>query len=257
MSKKKELQIEIPRYEEGQLEVVLIGKTPLITNPFSLKAKRELALPRKKTAADRATPKHDFIQEFRESLYFLDGAIADSAPTLFGFPASGFKTALVEAALSVPGATKKEISGRVWVQGERVPIWGVPRVFIRMVRNSGIDRKPDVRVRAIFPRWATVVRVSYIAPLVNEQQIMNLFAVAGFVVGIGDWRPQQRGSYGQFEPTNPDDPDFLAIVQEGGAVAQKLAYDDPQPYDRESEELWEWYLGEVKRRGIVVEEVTA
>jgi len=34
---------------------------------------------------------------------------------------------------------------------------------------------------------------------VSIEQLANLFVIAGFAVGVGEWRPEKNGQYGRFE----------------------------------------------------------
>ena len=71
--------------------------------------------------------------------------------------------------------------------------------------------------------------------------------------GLGDWRIEKgSGSYGGFEIVDPDDPEFLEIVKEGGRQAQLEALENPVAYDAETEELLGWFDIEIKRRGLKI-----
>lgn len=56
----------------------------------------------------------------------------------------------------------------------------------------------DIRYRCEFKEWSAVVKIRYNASVLSEAQIRNLFNVAGFGVGIGEWRPEKDGSFGMF-----------------------------------------------------------
>lgn len=231
------------------IELAIVGTTPVILNRLPEKARHELLLPAgRKTAADRASSlKHDPIQEFRSSPYVLKD---DDNPTYLAGLASWFKGAVMTAALRVPGAKKTEIGQLLWVQGERLPIYGVPEVLSAITRDASINRTPDVRTRAIVPEWATVIRVELVTPLLNVRSVVNLFAAAGKVAGVGDWRPEKgKGTYGQFAIVDPEDETFRRIIAEGGRDAQIAAMDNPTAYDEETSELLQWFDVEVERRG--------
>ena len=81
--------------------------------------------------------------------------------------------------------------------------------------------------------------------------IVNLLNAAGMVSGLGDWRIEKgSGNYGTYGIVNPDDPRFLKVVSEGNRESQIKAMEDPEPYDHETEELLQWFDGEVNRRGL-------
>lgn len=231
------------------LELTIVGTMPLILNRMSEKSKRELLLPSgRKTAAEReSTLRTDPKAEFLASPYILPD---DDEPTYLAGLASWFKGAAMTAALRVPGAKKTEIGQLLWVHGERIPIYGTPQIFSAITRDAGINRTPAVRTRAIVPEWATVIRVELVTPLLNVRSVVNLFAAAGKVAGVGDWRPEKgKGTYGQFVLVEPDDERFLRIVSEGGRAEQIAAMNEPSAYDDETSELLEWFDVEVERRG--------
>ncbi len=243
--------IVVESVRKETMAIPIRGVRPLILNKVSEKAKRELLFPAggRKTAADRAASlKHSPHDEFRAAPYTLAD---EDAPTYLAGLASWFKNAMMDAALRVPGAKKTEIGQLVWVEGDRVPIYGIPEIFLAITRSADMNRTPDVRTRCIIPAWATIIEITYVVPLLNERSVLNLLGAAGFICGVGDWRPQKgKGTYGQFVITNPDDDKaFTQILERGGRAAQLAAMDSPKPYDDESEELLTWFDDELERRG--------
>lgn len=56
----------------------------------------------------------------------------------------------------------------------------------------------DLRYRPEFSEWHAKLLVRYNANVLSESQILNLLNVAGFAVGVGEWRPEKDGQYGMF-----------------------------------------------------------
>jgi hypothetical protein len=249
----KETEITVMEVQKGIIDFCVIGSTPIILNRVSEKAARELLLPRgrKKTDADKAASlKHDPLEEYRASPYKSNDP---KSPTLLLVPSTSFKGALRSAALDIPGASKAQIGRLAYVPGSYISLYGVPQLFMAITRNSDPNRTPDVRTRAIVPQWACRVTMEFIKPMLREQTLSNLFAAAGLMRGIGDFRPEKgAGDYGQFRLVSKDDADFLRIIKTGGRVAQQKAMDEPQPYDEESADLLSWFEVESKRRGFKV-----
>lgn len=249
-AKKKtaESAVEVMEIQQGRFTVCVLGKTPLIMNRMSEKASRELLLPRRKTAADRAANlKHDPPNEYRASVYRTPG---DSEPTRLLMLATSFKGALRSVAVDIPGAAKAQIGRLTYIPGDTVSIFGVPKLFMSITRSADLNRTPDVRTRAILPEWACKLTIEYVTPLLREKDVVNLLAAAGIMRGVGDWRPEKgSGNYGQFELVSEKDPRFLATMKTGGRVAQDKALADPEPYDVETSELLGWFLEEKDRRG--------
>lgn len=227
----------------------VIGTTPIILNRLAEKARHQLLLPAgRKTSAEKASSlKHNPFEEFRSSPYILRD---DDAPTYLAHLSTAFKKAIASTALDIPGAKKAQLSRLMWVEGEKIPIYGVPQLHMAITRNQDPSRTPDVRTRAIVPEWAAEVTVAFPVPILKETAVSNLFAAAGMIQGVGDWRPEKgSGTFGQFELVSPDDPRFVRVLETGGRDAQQAGMDAAEPYDKETEDLLSWFVTEADRRG--------
>lgn len=245
-------EITIMEVQRGVVDVCILGTTPLICNRMSQKVLQELLMPRgRKNAAEKASSmKHDPMLEFRNSPYTSK---EDDAPTLIQGLATWFKRSMAQAAVDMPGAAKTQIGRLTFVRGERVPIYGVPRVMCAVTRSADMKRTPDVRTRAILPRWACRIAVEFTRPILREQAVVNLLASAGMTIGVGDWRSEKgSGNYGSFKLVAEDDPEFVGIVKNGGRAAQIAAMEDPIAHDDETSDLLAWFDVETKRRGFKV-----
>jgi hypothetical protein len=250
-STSREADIFIQEIDRGQMVFCVQGSSPLICNRMSEKAQRELLLPKgRKTAADRAASlKHDPLNEFFNSPY---KSLDNNNPTRLQALSSMFKQAMMSAALDLPGAKKAQIGRLLYVEGDRVDLYGIPQLMMSVTRSSDMNRTPDVRTRAILREWACKVTVSFIKPIINETSVANLFSAAGLVAGIGDWRTQKgSGSYGQFRLVGSDEPDFLRIMKYG-REAQDKALASPESYDDETESLLSWFQRESVNRGLKI-----
>lgn len=253
VAKKDELsEITIMEVVKGQMSFCILGTSPLVMNRMSQKVWFELLAPKgKKTAVEKASSlKHDPIKEFRDSPYRM---MDPKAPTLLAILPTAFKGAMKTAALDTPGAKKAQIGRLVYIPGEQLPIYGIPKVFMAITRSADMNRTPDVRTRAILPEWACHLEVAFTKPILREQSIANLLAAAGFQSGVGDWRQEKgSGSYGSFKLVPETDKDFRRIVAQQGRAAQQKAMDDPQAYNDETAEMLTWFDSEIKRRGFKV-----
>lgn len=241
-------EISIQALAEGEMHFCVLGTSPLIFNRLSEKAGRELLLPYKKTAADKAgSMKHDPISEFRASPYRMSDP---KAPTALAVLPSMFKAAMGTAALRTPGAKKTEIEQLVRVRWENLPVYGVPKVLCAITRSADMNRTPDVRTRAILPEWACFLTIKFEKPILREQVIAGLLATAGRVAGICDWRQEKgSGSFGSFRLASADDPDFVRITTKLKREQQEYALDNWEAYNEETGELLAWFGVETQRRG--------
>lgn len=249
---KKDEQISVMKVTTGKVEFCVLGETPIILNRLSEKTQRQLLLPpvRKNNAARASQLKHEPHEEYRSSPY---KSADDNGPTRLLFPSAGFKKAMSSAALDTPGSQKAQIGRLTWVEGDYVNLYGIPELFMAPVRNSDIARTPDIRTRAIIPKWACRVSISYVMPILRETPVVHLLSNAGIMRGVGDGR-QEKGTFnfGRFQLVDADNKEFLEIIKAGGREAQDKALAQPAAYDAETAELLTWFVAEAARRGFEV-----
>lgn len=195
MATVQETPISIPKIDVRQLDITLIGDSPLICHRWSEKARKEMLdkqMKKAKTAKEAKDPKADY----EASLYKMDGG-------KFGFPCVAFKSAAVGACRFSDGMKMTEARGAFHVVGELAEIEGTPRMREDMVRIA--MGTADIRFRGEFPTWRATLRISFNASAISPEQIVNLFNLAGFGVGVGEWRPEKDGSYGRFHVATEED----------------------------------------------------
>jgi len=248
-TKKDQTEISVMEVSQQKVDYCVLGTTPIILNRMSEKVKNELLFPKgRKSSAERARSlKHNPFQEFKDSPYRLSD---ESAPTLLAHLATAFKKAIAGTALDIPGATKAQLSRLMWVEGEKVPLYGIPKLFMSVTRSADMNKTPDVRTRAIIPEWACYLTVSFATPMLKETVVSNLLAAAGQIQGVGDWRPEKgSGTFGQFALVEESNKDFQRILKEGNRQAQIDAMEACEPYDIDTEELLSWFVAEADSRG--------
>ena len=169
------------------LRLRLVGTSPLIVHKWSEKAKKQM-LDKQMTRASQGKAAKDPDQDYRESLYIRDDGT-------YGFPAVAFKAAAVRAGTYCE-MKMVFLRGAFHVEGDLVHVEGEPQRREDMVR-VGMGTA-DIRYRPEFPKWATELDVSYNSRALAAEQIVNLFEIAGFAVGVGEWRPEKDGQFGRF-----------------------------------------------------------
>lgn len=182
--------ITIPALDIREATIRVVGVSSYIAHRWSVKAKGQM-LAKHMKKADEPLPAKVPENDFRDCLY-LD----TKGNTCI--PASAFKKAAVDACSFLDGITKVVARGSFYVMGDLIPIERVkPRMREDMVRIG--MRKPDIRYRADHEEgWECKLRIRYNANVMSLDQIANLLNVAGFSIGVGDWRPQRDGSHGMF-----------------------------------------------------------
>lgn len=176
------------------IEFWAVGVTPLLVHRFSGEAIEAIA---SKQAQDgQVSPKgaRDPHEEYMAAFYVMDDGN-------YGIPTMAFKRAAVEACTSA-NLTKTAVRQQLHVIGGSLlrvyyPEGSPPRMQTDRVVVNG--EKTTLRYRPCFPEWAVCLRVRYNASPISAEQIVNLFNLAGFGVGVGDWRCQKNGNHGLFE----------------------------------------------------------
>lgn len=192
--------VVIPQIKVRTMRVPIVGDSPLICHAWSEKAVRQMLDKQTGKGQQKKAPKEPFA-EFCDSLYWLTKrpekpTEKDVAKAKFGFPCVAFKSAAVSACRDAEGVKMTEARGRFHVVGEFAEIDGTPIVRRDMAR-VGMGTA-DIRFRGEFTVWKTTLTLSFNENAITPEQIVNLFNIAGFGVGVGEWRPERNGPYGRF-----------------------------------------------------------
>ena len=174
------------------------GISPLISHKWSEKAKKEMLDKQMKKALTTRQAKNPQA-EFESSLYLLSNGKHPKGP--YGFPAVAFKAAAVRAAKQLDGMNMTDARGLFYIEpddGELVQIHTPepPEMREDMVRLNG--KSADIRYRGSFVNWSVTLNVRYNADVVSQEQLLNLFELAGFSCGVGEWRMEKGGTFGTF-----------------------------------------------------------
>ena len=180
--------IQLPKMNIQHLIVEIEGDSPLICNRFSEKAKKQIR--------DKQTKKAKVAKEAKDPDADYRGSLYEYAEGGFGFPTIGFKAAAISACRNVDGITMTAARQAFHIPGELVKIDGEPEMREDMVRLKGSTA--DIRYRGAFNEWKASVAVRFDANVISAEQLVNLFNIAGFAVGVGEWRPERGGQYGMF-----------------------------------------------------------
>lgn len=190
--------LELKGVEIARIDIPIIGVTPLITHRWAEKAKEMMrnseTVKRKKEARD---PEGDF----QASRYILGDDTP--YPGRDGVPATGIKSAIVQASRLFDGVTMTQLKQILFVVGygsdQLLPIEGEARMREDMVRlATGVA---DIRWRAEYFPWSALITVEYVSTSITAQSVVNLVNAAGNG-GICEWRPSSpkghTGTFGRF-----------------------------------------------------------
>lgn len=167
--------------------IPIVGTASLVSNRWSQKAIRQiLDTQQKKPKGPKSikNPEEDYLG----SLYNLENG-------KYGFPSIAFKSAMVRAG-TYADMKMTFLRGAFHIMGEFVEIIGTPVMRQDMVR-VGMG-SADIRFRGEFKEWEVELPITYNAGVISVAQLMNLVMLAGFSVGVGEWRPEKNGQWGTF-----------------------------------------------------------
>jgi hypothetical protein len=192
--------IEIPALDIREVMLKLVSDTALLTHAWSEKAIKMLLGRQTQEASVGREPKNP-VEDYQSSAYLIE-ARRPWENSIFGLPSIGFKKAAVAACTSL-GKTITKVAARqafhvmdsmVRIQGDK------PHMRRDMVRVG--TGTADIRFRAEWSRWEVELRIRYNARLLSERQLVNMYNMAGFAVGVFEWRPECDGMHGLFHVGN-------------------------------------------------------
>ena len=212
MAKKAEITIDIKPIEIKRVALRIVGDAPLIVHAWGEKAKKMMLDAQMGVTKTKARPKKNPVDDFIESLYWLNGKPEEPTEESFGesvrngarwgFPIGAIKQAANSAAYRMGWVKNQmELRGAYFLRsedGEMVEIKGsVPEMREDMVR-VGMGTA-DIRYRGEFKNWFMDFTLEYNASgSMTLEQIVNYINAGGFAVGIGEWRPEKDGMYGTY-----------------------------------------------------------
>jgi hypothetical protein len=214
-------QIILPQLQLKRAAVYVVGgigddeahDSEVICHAWSEKAKKMILDKQMQVAKGGNKPPKDPQQDFLDSLYAVDPETGekitltkddDLKQVEFGLKCLAFKKAAVSACRNVEGVTMTLARGAFHVLGEYTRVYG-DGPFIRedMVRISG--NTTDIRYRGAFRNWWAKLIVQYNSGVITPEQMINLFNIAGFAVGVHEWRPERDGNFGMFHVATTED----------------------------------------------------
>lgn len=183
--------ITLQPIQRETMRIRVVGDSPLICHKFSEKARRAM-LDKQMKKAKQGKEAKDPEADFNEARYLLDDGRD-------GFPAAGMKKAIANAFRFSDGMKKVEIAGALHVQpgAELIAIIG-PEPVMREDTVKISMGTTDIRFRPEYRGWSMEFDVVFNARAISPEQIVNLVNIAGFGIGIGEWRPERNGQFGMF-----------------------------------------------------------
>ncbi len=170
----------------------VVGDSNLVVHAWAEKSKqmiRDKQAKKAKGGKEIRSPEAEYEAAFYR--------MPEGSATPYGFPSVAFKSVIVGAARWSDGMKMTELRGALHVEGDLVPIFGTPIMREDMVR-VGMG-SADLRYRPDFgANWWAILPIRYNASAISLEQIVYLLNLGGFGIGVGEFRPEKNGSWGQF-----------------------------------------------------------
>lgn len=204
-------EVEIPEMPTKTVEVPIVGTSLLCQHRWSEKARKQIRDKQTGKATEGQDTKDPELNA-RSSLHIMDdskreawnqGEI-DKSEITFVIPAIAFKKAMVRGAKQTDYLPMTDARGAFFVMGvdhpEKVTVeHGEDDPYMRedMVRVG--RNKADIRYRGAFDDWAATLRIEYNSKVVSVEQVIQIVELAGYGVGVGEYRPENDGQWGRFQ----------------------------------------------------------
>jgi hypothetical protein len=208
--------LEIRPIEIQKVNIRIVGDTPLIMHAWSEKAKRMMLDAQMGLAKGKKKEPKNPVEDFIRSMYWLTDMPEDmteeafneaiSNGARFGFPVTAFKQAAISAAYRMGWAKDKvSLRGAFFIDGDENGMIEIhsdaPKMREDMVK-VGMGTA-DIRYRGEFANWYAYMTISYnMNGNYSLENIMNIINAGGYICGVGEWRPEKDGQYGQFHVAN-------------------------------------------------------
>lgn len=191
----KQKTVELKAFKIRTVLVKIESTSPLIVHAFSEKTRKMIEAIQggksKNAKHEIRNPKEDYENAKHKSPLGWDG-----------FPAAGFKAAMIRGAKAI-GLVMVDMRTSFFIQADcietqLVRIHGDNRMRIDMVRiGIGIA---DVRYRPEYPIWGADLIIEYNEGVVSLEQIYQMISAAGYGCGIGEMRPGKTNfGFGRFK----------------------------------------------------------
>ena len=186
--------VQIKEFDIKQVVIPIKGISPLITHAWSSKSIKMIEDKQQGAAKNK---KH----EIRNPQEDYENAKHVSSQGWEGFPAAGFKAAMIRAAKMI-GMVMKDTQTSFFVQADDeetqlVRVYGDSRMRTDMVR-VGMGSS-DVRYRPEYPTWEANLTIEFNEGVLSLDQVYQLVKAAGYGCGVGEMRPEKgKFNYGRF-----------------------------------------------------------
>jgi hypothetical protein len=192
MAKKQDVdKVILTRLVKKNITVEIVGLSPLLMEKMDMDVVEKY----NKIKGQKHVESDNRLEEEKvnQKIYY-------TSDNKVGVPAIAFLKGMTEVAPYIEGMDKKKVKGSIRVDTGIIPlVYKEQTVNVCWGKTSGMVRAPRKIIRPEFRDWSCRLNISYNADLISPENIINLLNLAGFQCGIGGWRPEKSGNYGQYE----------------------------------------------------------
>ena len=191
--KEQKLEISVPSLNLGIIKVQIKGKTPLLMDKFP-ESVREGILEKQIGRTKGKKQLRDMDWEFENAFHKLpNGNI--------GFPAQGFKSAMIESTSFVGSKdfSKKLLKGIQILNSEGNDLIEIKHKTIGKLKHY--PKAGNTKISPMLEDWECELVIQYDTNNISPQDLVSLLNYAGFYYGIGIWSPRAKcgGKYGMYD----------------------------------------------------------
>lgn len=193
LKEESKLEIVVPKLNLGVLKIQIKGKTPLLMDRFPEDVREQIL--------DKQVGKTRGKKQLRNMDLEYEKAFHRLPNEEIGFPAQGFKSAMIESTSFVGSKdfSKKLLKGIQIVNSEGNDL--IPITYKKISKLKHYPKAGNTKISPMLEDWECELVIQYDQNNISPQDLVNLLNYAGFYYGIGIWSPRAKcgGKYGMYE----------------------------------------------------------
>lgn len=179
--------------ELGTLKIKVVGDSPYLPEPMDMQV-----LERYNQIKSKQNYKKDDISEEEKvkAKFYIDENGKN------GIPTRAFYNSMIRGSsylFDIKQGGMRNIREGVTIMGDIVPLnFKKQSVVTHWGRTSGMKGSPRKIMRNAFHNWSVELNVQYNKNNLSAEQIINVLNWAGFHIGVGGFRKEKTGNFGQY-----------------------------------------------------------
>jgi len=187
------LEISVPKLSLGIIKVQIKGKTPLLMDKFPESVREQIL--------EKQVGKTKGKKQLRDMDWEYENAFHKLSNDRIGFPAQGFKSAMIESTSFVGSKdfSKKLLKGIQIINSEGSDL--IPITYKKISKLKHYPKAGNTKISPMLEDWECELVIQYDTNNISPQDLVSLLNYAGFYYGIGIWSPRAKcgGKYGMYE----------------------------------------------------------